>query len=70
VVYNSGRFRMAGRGSLAGLLPFADANAIVLEMANEVLPVSSSVKCQGPNGPGGPLGLGLGIRSSPYLGVK
>lgn len=40
VVYNSGRFRMAGRGSLAGLLPFADANAIVLEMANEVLPVS------------------------------
>lgn len=42
VVYNSGRFRMAGRGSLAGLLPFADANAIVLEMANEVLPVSFS----------------------------
>ena len=42
VLYNSGRFRMAGRGSLAGLLPFADANAIVLEMANEVLPVSIS----------------------------
>ena len=40
VLYNSGRFRMAGRGSLAGLLPFADANAIVLDMANEVLPVS------------------------------
>lgn len=40
VVYNSGRFRMAGRGSLAGLLPFADANSIVVEMANEVLPVS------------------------------
>lgn len=40
VLYNSGRFRMAGRGSLAGLLPFADANAIVFEMANEVLPVS------------------------------
>lgn len=40
VVYNSGRFRMAGRGSLAGLLPFGDANAIVLDMANEVLPVS------------------------------
>lgn len=39
VVYNSGRFRMAGRGSLAGLLPYADANAVVLEMANEVLPV-------------------------------
>ncbi|CAN6216901.1 unnamed protein product [Urochloa humidicola] len=43
VVYNSGRFRMAGRGSLAGLLPFADANAIVLEMANEVLPVVKGV---------------------------
>ncbi|KAF5736010.1 hypothetical protein HS088_TW14G00142 [Tripterygium wilfordii] len=43
VVYNSGRFRMAGRGSLAGLLPFADANAIVLEMANEVLPVVKKV---------------------------
>lgn len=41
VLYNSGRFRMAGRGSLAGLLPFADANAVVLDMANEVLPVSS-----------------------------
>ena len=40
VVYNSGRFCMAGRGSLAGLLPFADANAVVLDMANEVLPVS------------------------------
>ncbi|KAK6924403.1 UPF0261 domain [Dillenia turbinata] len=43
VVYNSGRFRMAGRGSLAGLLPFADANAVVLEMANEVLPVVKKV---------------------------
>ncbi|CAD6339400.1 unnamed protein product [Miscanthus lutarioriparius] len=43
VLYNSGRFRMAGRGSLAGLLPFADANAIVLEMANEVLPVVKQV---------------------------
>lgn len=43
VLYNSGRFRMAGRGSLAGLLPFADANAIVLEMANEVLPVVERV---------------------------
>ncbi len=38
VIYNSGRFRMAGHGSLAGLLPFGDANAIVLEMAREVLP--------------------------------
>ncbi|XP_047337629.1 toMV susceptible protein tm-1(GCR26) [Impatiens glandulifera] len=43
VLYNSGRFRMAGRGSLAGLLPFADANAVVLEMANEVLPVVKRV---------------------------
>ncbi|MCS6879431.1 MAG: phosphoenolpyruvate hydrolase family protein [Geminicoccaceae bacterium] len=39
VVYNSGRFRMAGRGSLAGLMPYGDANAIVLELAREVLPV-------------------------------
>jgi len=39
VIYNSGRFRMAGHGSLAGLLPFGDANAIVLEMAADVLPV-------------------------------
>jgi predicted TIM-barrel enzyme len=39
VVYNSGRYRMAGRGSLAGLMPYGDANAIVLEMACEVLPV-------------------------------
>jgi predicted TIM-barrel enzyme len=39
VIYNSGRYRMAGRGSLAGLLAYGDANAIVMEMANEVLPV-------------------------------
>ena len=39
VIYNSGRFRMAGHGSLAGLLPYGDANAIVMEMAEEVLPV-------------------------------
>jgi len=39
VIYNSGRFRMAGRGSLAGLMPFGDANAIVMEMAAEVLTV-------------------------------
>src|SRR6266513_281694 len=39
VIYNSGRYRMAGRGSLAGLMPYGDANAIVLEMAREVLPV-------------------------------
>ncbi|MGY3422264.1 putative TIM-barrel enzyme [Bradyrhizobium sp. F1.13.4] len=39
VIYNSGRYRMAGRGSLAGLMAYGDANAIVLEMAGEVLPV-------------------------------
>ncbi|WP_433341227.1 phosphoenolpyruvate hydrolase family protein [Streptomyces sp. CA-253872] len=39
IIYNSGRYRMAGRGSLAGLLAYGDANAIVMDMANEVLPV-------------------------------
>jgi len=39
IIYNSGRYRMAGRGSLAGLMPFGDANAIVVEMAAEVLPI-------------------------------
>jgi len=39
VIYNSGRFRMGGRGSLAGLMPYGDANAIVVEMAREVIPV-------------------------------
>jgi predicted TIM-barrel enzyme len=39
VIYNSGRYRMAGRGSLAGLMPYGDANAVVMEMAGEVLPV-------------------------------
>lgn len=39
VIYNSGRFRMGGRGSLAGLMPYGDANGIVMDMAREVLPV-------------------------------
>ena len=39
IIYNSGRYRMAGRGSLAGLMPYGDANSIVLEMGHEVLPV-------------------------------
>ncbi len=39
VIYNSGRYRMAGRGSLSGLLAYGNANAIVMEMAKEVLPV-------------------------------
>lgn len=41
VIYNSGRFRMAGRGSLSGMMPYGDANAIVMEMSREVLPVVS-----------------------------
>jgi predicted TIM-barrel enzyme len=40
IIYNSGRYRMAGRGSLAGLLPYGDANEIVVDMAREVLPVA------------------------------
>src|SRR5215208_7834591 len=39
VIYNSGRYRMAGRGSLAGLLAYGNANDVVVEMAREVLPV-------------------------------
>lgn len=42
VIYNSGRFRMAGRGSLAGLMPYGNANDVVLDMANEVLPIVKS----------------------------
>src|ERR1700746_2832149 len=40
IIYNSGRFRMAGRGSLSGMLPYGDANQIVMDMAREVLPVA------------------------------
>src|SRR5690349_2705271 len=40
IIYNSGRFRMAGRGSLSGMMPYGDANQIVVEMAREVLPVA------------------------------
>jgi predicted TIM-barrel enzyme len=43
IIYNSGRYRMAGRGSLAGMMPYGDANAIVMEMAGEVLPVVRDV---------------------------
>ena len=43
VIYNSGRYRMAGRGSLAGMMPYGDANAIVVEMASEVLPIVKKV---------------------------
>ena len=41
VNYNSGRYRMAGRGSLAGMMPFGDANGVVIDMAREVLPIVS-----------------------------
>jgi predicted TIM-barrel enzyme len=40
IIYNSGRYRMAGRGSLSGMMPYGDANAIVVDMAREVLPVA------------------------------
>jgi predicted TIM-barrel enzyme len=43
IIYNSGRYRMAGRGSLSGLMPYGDANAIVVEMAREVLPIVKDV---------------------------
>ena len=39
IIYNSGRYRMGGRGSLSGLMPYGDANAIVVDMAREVLPI-------------------------------
>jgi predicted TIM-barrel enzyme len=51
IIYNSGRYRMAGRGSLAGLLSYGDANGIVVEMAAEVLPVVKNTPVQaGVNG--------------------
>jgi predicted TIM-barrel enzyme len=43
IIYNSGRYRMAGRGSLSGLLPYGDANEIVVDMAREVLPVVKEI---------------------------
>ena len=43
IIYNSGRFRMAGRGSLSGLMPYGDANEIVVDMAREVLPIVRDV---------------------------
>jgi predicted TIM-barrel enzyme len=51
IIYNSGRYRMAGRGSLAGLLSYGDANGIVVDMAAEVLPVVKHTPVQaGVNG--------------------
>src|SRR5436309_15756639 len=43
IIYNSGRVRMAGRGSLSGMMPYGDANQIVVEMAREVLPVVRNI---------------------------
>src|SRR6202167_1240140 len=43
VIYNSGRYRMAGRGSLSGLLAYGDANQIVVELSREVLPIVRDV---------------------------
>jgi predicted TIM-barrel enzyme len=43
IIYNSGRFRMAGRGSLSGMMPYGDANQIVMDMAREVLPIVKNV---------------------------
>ncbi|GAB2589670.1 phosphoenolpyruvate hydrolase family protein [Kribbella endophytica] len=43
VIYNSGRYRMAGRSSMAGLMPYGDANAIVMEMGSEVLPLTKQL---------------------------
>jgi predicted TIM-barrel enzyme len=43
IIYNSGRYRMAGRGSAAGMMPYGDANAIVVDMAREVLPIVRDV---------------------------
>jgi predicted TIM-barrel enzyme len=43
IIYNSGRFRMAGRGSLSGMMPYGDANQIVVDMAREVLPIVKNV---------------------------
>src|SRR3954452_21904879 len=40
IIYNSGRFRMAGRGSMSGMMPYGDANQIVMDMAREVLPIA------------------------------
>src|SRR6476646_526383 len=45
VIYNSGRYRMAGRGSLAGMMAYGNANDIVLDMAREVLPVVKKTRC-------------------------
>ncbi|KIW56116.1 hypothetical protein PV05_04799 [Exophiala xenobiotica] len=58
IIYNSGRFRMAGRGSLAGLMPYGDANAVVVDMASEVLPIVSKT------------GVLAGLKSMGFCGVQ
>ena len=49
IIYNSGRYRMAGRGSLAGLMPYGNANDVVLEMVS-LVPCSTLTKCNRCNG--------------------
>src|SRR5947199_8668847 len=46
IIYNSGRFRMAGRGSMSGMMPYGDANAIVIDMGREELPVNKKKPVQ------------------------
>jgi predicted TIM-barrel enzyme len=73
VVYNSGRYRMAGRGSLAGLLAYGDANEIVLDMAGEIVPVSKAPVLAGVNGtdPFRPMPRFLAdLKSAGYQGVQ
>ncbi len=73
VIYNSGRFRMAGHGSLSGLMPYGDANAIVVEMAREVLPVTTIPVLAGVCGtdPFRLMHLFLGeLRALGFLGVQ
>ena len=66
VIYNSGRYRMAGRGSLAGLLAYGNANDIVVEMAREVLPVVRNTPVlAGVNGAGKSSVAGALIRARP-----
>src|ERR1051325_8851643 len=54
IIYNSGRYRMAGRGSASGMMPYGDANAIVVDMAREVLPVVKNTPVLAGGGGTGP----------------
>src|SRR3981189_3978741 len=81
VIYNSGRYRMAGRGSLSGLLAYGNANDIVMEMAKEVLPVVKKTPvlagvngtdpfCQFDNFPDNVAAIGFsGVQNFPTVGL-